>query len=39
VHTPIGRIRGSSRVYLVVFLTVMLAQTIFYIRKLGRFRK
>ena len=39
VHTPIGRIRGSSRVYLVVFLTVMLAQTIFYIRKLDRFRK
>ena len=39
LHTPMGRIKGSGRAYLVVFLTVMLAYTVFYVRKLSRFRK
>jgi hypothetical protein len=39
LHTPVGRIKGSGRLYLLVFLAVMLAHTIFYIRKLRPFRK
>ncbi|HSP67835.1 MAG TPA: hypothetical protein VLN48_08915 [Bryobacteraceae bacterium] len=39
VHTPVGRMRTAGRGFLAVFLICMLAPTIFYVRKLGRFRK
>jgi len=39
VHTPMGRMRSAGRGFLVVFLIAMLAPTIVYVRKLGRFRK
>jgi len=39
VHTPMGRMRSAGRGFLVVFLIAMLAPTIIYVRKLGRFRK
>ena len=38
-HTPMGRMRSAARGFLVVFLIAMLAPTIIYVRKLGRFRK
>jgi len=39
VHTPMGRMRSAGRGFLLVFLIAMLAPTIVYVRKLGRFRK
>ena len=39
LHTPMGRMRSAARGFLVVFLIAMLAPTIVYVRKLGRFRK
>ena len=39
MHTPMGRMRSVGRGFLVVFLIAMLAPTIIYVRKLGRFRK
>jgi hypothetical protein len=39
VHTPMGRMRTAGRSFLAVFLIAMLAPTIVYVRKLGRFRK
>jgi len=39
LHTPMGRMRSAGRGFLVVFLIAMLAPTIVYVRKLGRFRK
>jgi len=39
MHTPMGRMRSAGRGFLVVFLIAMLAPTIIYVRKLGRFRK
>jgi hypothetical protein len=39
MQTPMGRMRSAGRGFLVVFLIAMLAPTIVYVRKLGRFRK
>jgi len=39
MHTPLGRMRSAGRGFLVVFLIAMLAPTLFYVRKLSRFRK
>jgi len=39
MHTPLGRIKTAGRGFLVVFLIAMLAPTLVYVRKLGRFRK
>jgi Ca2+/H+ antiporter len=39
VHTHLGRMRTAGRGFLAVFLIAMLAPTLFYVRKLNRFRK
>ena len=39
VHTHVGRMRTAGRGFLVVFLIAMLAPTLFYVRRLSRFRK
>ncbi len=38
-YTPVGRMRTAGRGFLAVFLVVMLAPTLIYVRKLSRYRK
>jgi hypothetical protein len=38
-NVPLGRNRGLGWTFLAVFLAAMLTQTLFYVRKLSRFRK
>jgi hypothetical protein len=38
-YTPVGRMRTAGRGFLAVFLVAMLAPTLVYVRKLGRYRK
>jgi hypothetical protein len=39
LHMPLRRSRGLGWDFLVVFFVAMLAQTVFFVRKLSRFRK
>ena len=38
-YTPVGRMKTAGRGFLAVFLIVMLAPTLVYVRKLSRYRK